>query len=137
MADYSVTAANVLASGQARKETGVAGAAVTAGQPVYKEAATGLFKLLDVNSATAEAQVYYGIALHAAASSQPLTVVIDDPDFTPGCTMTKGDRLFGSGNAGGIAPSADVASGWNVQILGVAKSTTKMVLRPINSGVVV
>jgi hypothetical protein len=51
MADLTITAANVLASGQATKETGVAGATITAGQPVYKEAATGLFKLSDSNAA--------------------------------------------------------------------------------------
>lgn len=137
MTDLVVTAANVLASGQATKETGVAGAAVTAGQPIYKEAATGLFKLADCDSATAEAKSVYGVALHAASTNQPLTVVKDDPDFTPGGTLTAGARYYLSGTAGGIAPEADLASGDNVVLLFIAKSTSKGILKIFNSGVAV
>ncbi|MGJ5032357.1 hypothetical protein ACQR1I_36350 [Bradyrhizobium sp. HKCCYLS2038] len=138
MADLTITAANVLASGQADKETGTAGATVTAGQPVYKEAATGLFKLLDVDSATAEARVYYGTALHGSLNGQPLTVAKSDPNFTPGASgMTVGARLYGSSTPGGIAPEADITTGKYVVQLGVVTSATTMNLRPFNSGVVV
>ena len=137
MADIVVTAANVLASGQASKETGVAGVAVTAGQPVYKETGTDLFKLTDCDSATVEARNFYGMTLNAAGVGQPVSVAKSDPDFTPGATLTKGSRYYASGTAGGIAPEADLASGDHVVLIGVASSTTKLVMKPLNSGVVI
>ena len=54
MADLSITAASVVAGGSARIAQGSAGAAITAGQVVYREAASGQFKLADANSGTAE-----------------------------------------------------------------------------------
>ena len=137
MADLSVTAASVLASGQAQTDRGVAGAAITAGQLVYKEAATGLFKLTDCDSATAEVRNIYGIALNGAAIGQPVVVAQSDPDFTAGATLTKGSRYYASGTAGGIAPEADLASLDHVALLGVASSTSKLVLRPWNTGVII
>lgn len=137
MTDLVVTAANVLASGQAQKETGVAGAVLTAGQEVYKELATGLFKLTDCDSATAEVRNIYGVTLNGAAIGQPVAVAKEDPDFTPGATLTKGSRYYASGTAGGIAPEADLASGDHVALLGVATSTTKLALRPWNTGVII
>jgi hypothetical protein len=80
MTDLTITAANVLASGQATKETGIAGATITAGQPVYKEATTGTFKLSDSN-ARAEVAVY-GVALHGSARPAAHGGQ-NDPSFTP------------------------------------------------------
>ncbi len=137
MADLVITAANVLASGQASTETGVAGVALTAGQLVYKEAATGRFKGTDCDDATVEKRSIYGIALNGAAIGQPVSVAKSDPDFTPGATLTKGSRYYASGVAGAIAPEADLASGDHVALLGVASSTTKLVMTPFNSGVVI
>ena len=73
MADLTITAANVVAGSNAIKESGVAAAAVTAGQPVYK-AADGRYGLADSNSGTVIARSPRGIALHAAAANQPLTI---------------------------------------------------------------
>jgi hypothetical protein len=137
MVDVTVTAASVIASGQAEKESGIAGAAITAGQSVYKEAATGQFKLTDVDSATAEVRNCYGVALNGAAIGQSVTVAKSDPDFTPGATLVKGSRYYASSTPGGVAPEADVTSGKYVVLLGVASSTSKLILRPWNTGVVV
>ena len=125
MADYSITAANVLASSRALKKTGVAGAAITAGQPLYEDAADGKkLKLADANDTELKAEVV-GIALHAAAAGQPVSYVYQDDDFTPGTTLAVGAILVLSGTAGGIAPSSDLATGMRTTLLGVAKSTTK------------
>ena len=137
MVDFTVTKANVLASGQATTERGIAGVTITAGQSVYKEAATGLFKLQDVDSATVEARSFYGIALHDTLANAPLVVVRADPSFTPGFTSTVGARVYGSATAGGIAPEADVTTGKMVSLLGIMTTTTKMILNPVNSGVLV
>ncbi len=135
MVDITVTAANVLASGQADKETGIAGVAITAGQPVYKEAATGQFKLTNCVG-VGEARKCYGMALNAAGVGQTVTVAKSDPDYTPGATLTKGSRYYTSA-AGAIAPEADLASLDELTLLFVATSTTKAWLRPWNTGVTI
>lgn len=135
MTDIVVTAASVLASGQATKETGIAGAAITAGQTVYKEATTNLFKLADSNSGTAEVKAVYGVALHAAATGQPLTVVKDDPSFTPGATVVVGTSYWLSETPGGIQPVADLGSGEQLVLLGVGKTTSTISLKIWNTGI--
>lgn len=135
MTDLVVTAANVLASGGALKETGVAGVALTAGETVYKEAGTSLFKLSDSNSATAEVKAVYGITLNAAGIGQPVTVVRDDPNFTVGATLVAGTAYYLSETPGGIQPAGDLTTGETVIQLGIAKSTTVLALHIIVPGV--
>ena len=128
MADLSITAANVVKGSDASTTRGVAGATITAGQVVYKEASSGKFKLADADHATAEVRQPDGIALHGAADGQPLEVLTGG-DITIGATVTAGTAYYLSPNAGGIAPLADVLSGDDVVLIGLAKSTT--VLRAI------
>lgn len=123
MADLSITAANVLAGSGATTENGTAGAAVTAGQVIYKDATTGKFLLADNNSVTAGARSPYGIALHAAAANQPLAIIRKGP-VTIGATLTAGTAYYLSDTPGGICPVADLASGENVVLIGLAASTT-------------
>ncbi len=54
MTDLSITAANVLAGGNATIVHGVAGVALTAGQVVYLDKATGKWKLADSNATGAK-----------------------------------------------------------------------------------
>lgn len=139
MADVSITAANVLAGANAKKRRGIAGATITAGQAVYEDSAdSNKFKLADCDLSAAAAKCV-GIALHGAASGQPLEIVEEDDDFTPGGTLSLsagGDTgvYVLSGTAGGIAPMDDLASGDYPVILGVAKSASKMVLKIIRGG---
>jgi hypothetical protein len=128
MSDLSITAVNVIAGANADKEFGKAGAVITAGQVVYKETATGKFKPADSNSATAEAKTPYGVALNGAADGQPLAVCRAG-DITIGATLTAGSPYYLSETPGGIQPAADLASGENVALLGLAKSTTVLALR--------
>jgi hypothetical protein len=105
---------------------------------VYKEAATGQFKLTDCDLVTpVETRKAYGIALNGAAVGQSVTVATSDPDFTPGATLVKGSRYYTSGTAGGIAPEADLAALDELTLLFVATSTTKAWLRPWNTGVTI
>jgi hypothetical protein len=136
MADYSVTAASVLAGTGAVKENGTAGASITAGQVVYKDASDGAkFKLADNDSATAAVRSPYGIALHAAASGQPLTVLKSGP-ITIGATVAVGDVVCLSSTAGGLCPSADIAAGDYNSIIGIATSTTVVDVNIQESGAV-
>lgn len=123
MVDIVITAANVVAGSNAQKETGVAGATITAGQCVYRDEATMKYQLADANSATAAARQVRGIALHGAAANQPLTIQTAG-DITIGGTLTAGVAYYLSDTPGGIAPVADIGSGEYVCLLGLAESTT-------------
>lgn len=133
MVDLVVTAANVAKSGQASIETGTAGATITAGQTVYKDAATNTFKLSDSNAAGLQA--VYGIALHGSLNGQPLTVVKSDPAFVPGATLVAGTAYYLSETPGGIQPAADLTTGETVVLLGIAKSTSVLNLNIFTPGV--
>ncbi|MBI5111864.1 MAG: hypothetical protein HZA68_07815 [Rhodovulum sp.] len=134
MADLSITAANVLAGSDATIEHGRAGAAITAGQVVYREAATGKYRLADCDSATAEAKVPAGVALHGAADGQPLAIVTSG-DVAIGAALTAGEPYYLSATPGAIQPYADVGTGETVVSLGFARSTSVLVLRIQNTGV--
>lgn len=133
MADLSITAASVLAGTGADVESGRAGAAITAGQIVYRDSATGNYLLADSNSATAAARRPRGIALHAAASGQPLAVHKEGP-ITIGATMIAGVAYYLSDTPGGLAPVADVGSGEYSSIIGIATSTTVLDVKIHSSG---
>lgn len=132
--DLSLTAANVVAGSGSTVVAGTAGAAVTAGQVVYRDAATGTWKLADDNSATAAARTPEGIALNGAASGQPLSVLRAGP-VTIGATLTAGVAYYLSDTPGGICPVADLASGEYPTIIGIATSTTVLDVKIHASGV--
>ena len=123
MADISITAANVVKGSNAVVEAGTAGATITAGQVVYKDAADGRYKLADADSATAAAKAPRGIALNGASDGQPLSI-IRSGDVTIGATLTPGTAYYLSPVAGGIAPLGDVLSGDDVVLIGLAESTS-------------
>lgn len=136
MVDYTVTATSVQASASATVIHGTAGATITAGQAVYRDATDGEWKLLDVDTASGAGigtQGNMGIALNGAADGQPLSVCVEDPDFTPGITMVVGTTVVGSGTAGGLAPDSDLAAGDYHVVLIVPKTTTVGYLCPIRS----
>ncbi|CAI2935027.1 hypothetical protein [Aminobacter niigataensis] len=122
MTDISITAANVVAGENSSRDTGSAGEAITAGQPVYK-AATGKWMLADSNSATAAARKAGGIALNSASLNQPLAVH-KAGDITIGGTLTPGVAYYLSDTPGGICPVADIGAGEYVCLLGIAKSAS-------------
>jgi hypothetical protein len=134
MADIVITAANVVKGAGATTKDMIAGASITAGQVVYKEAATGLAKLADCDSGTAEARIPYGIALNTASTNQPVEVLTGGL-ITIGGTLTAGTEYWLSGTAGAICPAADKASGDRSVLIGVATTTAIMKVQIIDSGV--
>lgn len=128
--DLTITPANVAAqSGASIDRSGTAGAAITAGQVVYKDSADGnKLKLADANAGTEGADVRrpYGIALHGASAGQPLAVLTGG-DINLGATITEGTIYILSGTAGGIAPAADLVSGMSTVILGVGTGTAGVI----------
>jgi hypothetical protein len=135
-ADLTITATSVVPGSDAKKETGTAGEAVTAGQPVYRAAATGRYFKSDANSATAEVRGVRGIALNAASAGQPLTIQTGG-SLTLGATLTVASGYYLSGTAGGIAPVADLATGIYPVLLGFATTTGVLKLSIVAAGVAV
>lgn len=133
MGNLSITAANVQNSDTASIVDGIAAVAITAGQVLYK-LLNGTYGLADANGTTPAFKVA-GIALNDAGPGQPVQLVTNDVAFVSGGTMTKGTIYILSGTPGAIAPVADLTTGWNRQILGVALSSTVLYLKIINSNV--
>lgn len=134
MVDITITAANVAAGSDSQQERGTAGATITAGQAVYKDAADGKYKLADNNSATAAVRQPLGIALNGASDGQPLTIH-KLGDITIGATLEAGTTYYLSDTPGGICPIADVGSGEYAAIIGIAKSTSVLAVKINYSGV--
>ena len=136
MAALSITAANVAAGTDAVVEKGTAGEAITAGQLVYRDEADGKYKLADCDSATAAVRQARGVALNGAANGQPLSIQ-KSGDINLGATLVAGTTYYASPTAGGIGPLADVASGDDPIIVGIAKSASIMLMRILNPGVTI
>lgn len=143
MSDIAITAASVLASANVvQKFIGVAGAAITAGQALYKDTANGnVLKLADAITAS-PANIFAGFALHAAATGQPINYVYVDPNFIFGGAAAVGDTIWMSGaNAGGVTSTVgDLATGWMIWVLGVcnlagAAGTATINLNPTQGAV--
>ncbi|MCG3206274.1 MAG: hypothetical protein KCHDKBKB_03008 [Elusimicrobia bacterium] len=139
-ADVTVTAGNVVAGANAKTVPGLAGATITAGQIVYYDSSASSWKLADadLSAAASGSGGSIGLALNGASSGQPITVLLEDDDLTPGGTLTMTAPIYVlSGTAGGIAPIADLAAADYPVFLGIAKSANKMIFRPVRGPVVV
>jgi hypothetical protein len=123
MADLTVTAGNVLWT-SGGKITGIAGAAITAGQALYLDSATNTLKLAQADGTAAEAAVV-GVALHAAGSGQPVTYADTGSVINIGATTAKTTTYLVSATAGGVCPQADiVTAGHYHSRVGYATGTT-------------
>lgn len=124
MVDLTITPANVVAGANAQRASGTAGAAITAGQLIYKDSVTGKYLQCDNNAVDVKARKPDGIALNNAALNQPVDLLTSG-DITIGAAVTAGtDYFLSTAATGGICPRADVTSGMNVTLIGIAKSTT-------------
>lgn len=126
MADLTVTAASCLPGAGAVIEEALAGATITAGQAVYRDS-DGTYKLADADGASATIRTARGIALNGASAGQPLKIQ-KQGNITLGATLTAGVTYYLSNTAGGICPLADVGSGEYYHIIGIATSTTNLLM---------
>lgn len=136
MADLSITPANVIAGPHAVKKTGRAGAAISIGQALYRAAATGDLHPADAGDASPALAEVVGIALSsAAAAGQPVTYAAEDPHFALGATVAVGSAyVLSAAAAGGIAPDADLLAGNHATLIGIGKSATHIILKPLATG---
>ncbi len=134
MADVSITAASVLATAGTNFLRRLAALAITAGQPIAKDA-NGALILADANG-SALAKIVEGIACNGGGVGQPINYVKEDPTFTPGFTVTEGTSYYASATAGGICPAGDLAAGHAVTLIGVGLATNKLNLKLVPGGTV-
>lgn len=139
MAAISITAANVLTSAAAtiRREFACGAAAMTAGQLVYLNSSSQWALVdLDGNLGTGLNDLR-GILLSGGGIGQPAAVCTDDPDFTPGGTVSNGLVVYGFTTAGAITFADIPTTAAYPVVVGIAKSATKMNLKIFASGVVI
>jgi hypothetical protein len=141
MAALTVTATQVLPGAAADTippvfETAIAGAAITAGQPVYLDAA-GLYQPADSDSSALTATVV-GMALNGAAAGQPVRVqTAGDVTMGAGAAPAVGTLYCVGPTAGDVVPVADLANPSRVSLIGVGIAGNKIRLRPWATGQVV
>lgn len=141
MAAISITAANVLGSSTAERLSQYkSAAAITAGQYVYLNASSQ-WALVDTDGSlgTAQADIRGFAENSAPGAGQPLTVVISDVNFTLGGTLTNGSTVYAFTTAGAVTIADVPTTGAKPIVIGVANSTTTMVLARygIATGVVI
>lgn len=104
-----------------------AGETITAGMPVYLNSSDGKLYKCDANLSQA-ASLPVGISLHAALADQVLAYQYAGT-LAFGAILTAGKiYVVGASAAGDINPSDDLASGWYTNILGIAQSTSNLLL---------
>lgn len=133
MATIAITAANVLQGANSKTRVGIAATTLTAGQLVAKDG-NGKIALFDADGGS-PTNIIEGYTLDGAAAGQPVLYTYEDDDLQTGGTHTAGQTVIGSATAGAICPDADATTGWRKWIVGEAKSTTKIIFRPLDSGV--
>lgn len=133
--DVSITASAVVPSSNAVVRYATAGATITAGQLIYQDtsdtdaAGQGKAKLSDANGATA-LRVVDGIAINSASAGQIVAFVTYDPALQIAASgLTANTILISSATAGGLAPSADLTTGWYLTVVAVVKSGTTIFFR--------
>lgn len=124
MADLSITAANMNIYDDTGYSRVQGGEAITAGQPVYKKAADGLY--YKAQSDTAAKSHSEGIAITPCNTANDYFLIANLGGLDLGATLTIGETYYVSGTAGGIQPAADVGSGEYVCVLGVAITASRL-----------
>lgn len=133
MAAITITPSSVVKSTGAQTQTGFAGGTITAGMAVFLNSSQ-LYVAADANDTTIDEVT--GIALNSASTGQPVCVQTSG-NITIGGTVVAGTiYVLGASVAGDINPAADLASGWARCIIGVASSTSVIVLGINNTGVI-
>lgn len=134
MADYTITAASVSQGANAVLEDYIAGEDLTANQPVYIDSAdNNEAKRADANDTAAKA-VVRGLTLHGALSGQPVRIQRGGK-INFGNNGTVGDIVILSDAVGLMCPSADLASGHYLSIIGAFVATGVVQINIFNTGV--
>lgn len=132
MVDLVITGTNVVPESGAIVKSGVAGATIAAGQPVYLDA-NNVLQLSDANLAAANKVA--GIALNGAVAGQPVSYCSRGP-VTVGSVLTAAALYVLSSTAGAIAPVADLSSTEYTTVIGYAIDADSLFVLIVETGVV-
>lgn len=125
--DLSITAANFrIEAISTQYRTVQYGETVTAGQPVFKDAADGKYYKADNDVDQATATVV-GIAYTGGAADEFGSIVVSGP-VDLGATLTAGQSYVLSSTAGGICPHSDLGSSDWIVTLGVATDSDSFIV---------
>jgi hypothetical protein len=135
MAAITVTASGVSPiTGNTQTDVGISNDTITAGMPIYKDVNnSNKLTRCDADASLAASQAV-GISLHAALAGQPIRYAISG-DMNFGSGLTANVVYIAGATAGAINPVADLTTGWYLQVLGLAISTSVMRLGLLASGV--
>lgn len=135
MADLAVVPASVgpNSSGTVARSVQV-GAAVTAGQPLYRAADTKYYPCDALTEEAAQASV---VAISDAVADGYVYVATPGVDLLLGVALTTGVMYAVSATSGGIAPIDDLTAGQFITTLGIARDATALRLRIDATGVTV
>lgn len=126
MADLTPTASALIPAANAIIVHGMSGAAIAAGKSVYLDPDTKTVKLADNDAVDTDEHNAVGISLNAtAAAGQPVSFQ-KGGNLAFGAILTKGETYCVSGTPGGICPRADVTTGDELVILGIASTTSNL-----------
>jgi len=134
--DYTITATSIVQTSGTPK-LGTALETITAGQALYSDGTSGFYGpsvgLADANAAGKKTVI--GISTCGASVGQAVSYADGFATITFGATFTQGDVVLLSRNPGKLCPSADATSGDDIDIIGVAGSTSVLKCLFYNSGV--
>lgn len=133
MVNVTVTEAEVLGTDDTVEQSGDLGATVLAGEVVYLDSDDGTYKLADVDASATVANAK-GIALNGGVSGQPVKIA-SGGKLDPGFPVSIGEVYVLSGDAGKIAPVADLANGDFTFIIGIGETTSSLFLIMKTAGV--
>lgn len=127
MAAVSITASSFVPSSQAKYiRDQVSGEALTAGQPVYKNA-SGVWVKAQGNATGT--YVSAGLAAQTVGAGVQFDVLEKDPALVLGGTLTEGVAYcVGATASGTIEPLADLGSGEFVHLIGLGVSSSVLAL---------
>lgn len=129
--DLAITASAVVPSGNARIASAPCGATIAAGQLIYLDSTDtdaqgrGKAKLADCNSGTAAVRAVAGMAISSASAGSEIAYVWHDPALVIAASgLTANTVYILSATAGGVAPFADLTTGWYLSVIAVVKNGT-------------
>lgn len=132
MADYTISSIEV-ASSRSRATNVQAKVAISAGEAVYLDSATGKYDLADAS--TASTATVAGLAVtDAAIDGYFLYVSAELVDL--GAILTAGDFVYLSATAGKLCPFSDLVSTNIVTQIGHATTTSNLKINLVNTEVV-
>ena len=128
MADLSQTSSNVEWNNGTGQKSGIAGEAITAGQPVYISSTDGKLYRADADDTAAKAAAV-GIATSTAERAGGIiSYAPPGANIDVGATTTQGEVYCVSAAVGAIAPVADLVTDDYVTVLFVGSGSSDVLL---------